>query len=61
MRCSSCRKDTVHELIEREVMGSGTGASRVILAIVSLGLSEQTLWTTWECKRCGKIERRGDL
>lgn len=56
MYCWNCGKDTIHEFINKEPIADGAG--RVLLAIMSFGLSESSFVTTmhWQCTKCGELD-----
>lgn len=56
MFCWNCCEDTIHEFINKETIADGAG--RVLLAILSLGLSESSVSATkyWQCTKCGNID-----
>jgi ribosomal protein L44E len=57
--CRKCRKDTVHELVDKDSVLSGNGLARGMLAVASLGFSEvlntATVTRKYECRKCGEI------
>lgn len=55
MHCRKCKEDTIHEFICKEPL---VDTGRVLLAIMSLGLSESSVVTTkyWQCTKCGNID-----
>ena len=59
--CYKCRRDTVHELVHRETVLSGTGPARGMLAVCSFGFSElvnqATVSRKYQCERCGEIRK----
>lgn len=55
MYCRECRKDTVHKRVKREAIGSGLGPLRPFLAVCTLGVTEVTTGSIYECSKCGEI------
>lgn len=53
--CRECGRKTIHTFIDREAIGSGLGPIRLLLAIGTLGVSEITTKSNWECSKCSNI------
>lgn len=51
--CSKCRKDTIHEFVCKEE----TGAKRLFMGVVTLGLSELDNENVCQCTRCGNVNK----
>ena len=57
--CKKCENYTKHDYVSREIVGvNDMGFARVFLGLLSLGVSEITTDTYWECEKCGEIRSR---
>lgn len=55
--CSRCDEETVHNIVERDCAGAECGPIfRPFLAVCTLGVSEVTTGSSWECSKCGKTK-----
>lgn len=55
--CYDCGRNTEHKPIRKESSATGFLSLRILLGIVSAGVSEVTADSCYKCTRCGKIEK----